>query len=396
MANENIRHLPNRKVDVAIIGGGVTGLTIAKKLDDLGLSCTLIEKRNELASGASTRNEGWLHAGTYHAASIVNPYDAEAVVDRCRYGYNQILGYAPEAVEELTSRSFAFIKDPSKVDFIVSRWEDFGISHNRRRKEQIQSVIPGLKTDSFSEGYIVEDKAINTRLLYSKLATSLGRSPDSTIYTGCQAEIPESNIIKLSGQSTDIIEAKQVVLATGYGSEELIDQMGLSKRYPIRYWKSHLMVVPRVSPHGFFFIEPGEVTVMNHGNKSIIGTNVDGIFVSKPDTSVVPSKQEEMINAFGRAFETPKNLSYLATACIKIDITQDKNSIPSLNPFILELRKDHLWVLPGKMTETPYVADQAVQQIFRNLNSGTSVKISQRPMDTWEQPQTEEDLSKAN
>src|SRR4051812_46023684 len=84
--------------DVAIIGGGVAGLLLATKLGDLQLSVVLAEKTDVLAGGPSTRNEGWLHPGTYHAASIQDADAAVRVARRCRYGYEQIRRYAPEAI----------------------------------------------------------------------------------------------------------------------------------------------------------------------------------------------------------------------------------------------------------------------------------------------------------
>jgi L-2-hydroxyglutarate oxidase LhgO len=59
-----------RKFDVVVVGAGAAGLMTAQKLSQLGMSVALIEQKPTVASGPSTRNEGWLHRGTYHAASI--------------------------------------------------------------------------------------------------------------------------------------------------------------------------------------------------------------------------------------------------------------------------------------------------------------------------------------
>ena len=44
--------------DVAIVGGGIIGAACAHELSLRGLSVSLIE-RDELAAGASGRNQGW-------------------------------------------------------------------------------------------------------------------------------------------------------------------------------------------------------------------------------------------------------------------------------------------------------------------------------------------------
>jgi L-2-hydroxyglutarate oxidase LhgO len=69
---------------------------LAKKLGYLGFSIVLVEQEEQFAGGASTRNEGWLHRGTYHANSIKDKNTAIQVARRCIYGYEQISKYAPE------------------------------------------------------------------------------------------------------------------------------------------------------------------------------------------------------------------------------------------------------------------------------------------------------------
>lgn len=53
-------------VDVAVIGGGVTGLASAWALARRGASVCLLERDGRLGRGASTRNSGVIHAGLYY------------------------------------------------------------------------------------------------------------------------------------------------------------------------------------------------------------------------------------------------------------------------------------------------------------------------------------------
>jgi gamma-glutamylputrescine oxidase len=52
----------NLTADVAIIGGGITGITAAKRLSELGASVILVEKRF-IGTGASGRNAGFVISG---------------------------------------------------------------------------------------------------------------------------------------------------------------------------------------------------------------------------------------------------------------------------------------------------------------------------------------------
>ncbi len=56
------------KTEVLIVGGGATGVGIARDLSLRGIPCILIEK-GDLASGASGRNHGLLHSGARYAVT---------------------------------------------------------------------------------------------------------------------------------------------------------------------------------------------------------------------------------------------------------------------------------------------------------------------------------------
>jgi len=55
--------LNNKKVDVLVIGGGVTGCAILRELSKYKLSSLLIDKEEDVAMHASSRNDGNVHVG---------------------------------------------------------------------------------------------------------------------------------------------------------------------------------------------------------------------------------------------------------------------------------------------------------------------------------------------
>lgn len=55
--------LEGKKVDVLVIGGGVVGSAILRELSRYQLSALLVEKEEDLALGASSRNDGCVHVG---------------------------------------------------------------------------------------------------------------------------------------------------------------------------------------------------------------------------------------------------------------------------------------------------------------------------------------------
>ncbi len=58
--------MKNKVLDVAIIGAGVTGASIARKLSAYKLDIALIEKETDVAFGVSKANSGIIHAGFHH------------------------------------------------------------------------------------------------------------------------------------------------------------------------------------------------------------------------------------------------------------------------------------------------------------------------------------------
>jgi D-amino-acid oxidase len=55
-------------IDVAVVGGGVTGLASALAIADCGKSVCLLEQHPRLGHETSTRNSGVIHAGIYYPA----------------------------------------------------------------------------------------------------------------------------------------------------------------------------------------------------------------------------------------------------------------------------------------------------------------------------------------
>ena len=56
------------KVDIIIIGAGVVGLAIARKLALQGREVLILESESAIASVTSARNSGVLHAGLHYKA----------------------------------------------------------------------------------------------------------------------------------------------------------------------------------------------------------------------------------------------------------------------------------------------------------------------------------------
>ncbi|MFZ6048497.1 NAD(P)/FAD-dependent oxidoreductase [Pseudomonas sp. CR3202] len=81
------------RFDVCVIGGGITGLTAALKLQEQGRSVCILEA-HEVGHGGSGRNVGLVNAGTW-----IKPDDVESTLGQKQGArLNRVLGQAPAQV----------------------------------------------------------------------------------------------------------------------------------------------------------------------------------------------------------------------------------------------------------------------------------------------------------
>jgi len=167
------------------------------------------------------------------------------------------------------------------------------------------------------------------------------------------------------------------IYSAGYGSLDLF-RLLFDKTIALRYWKSHLVVSKRLGSVGLFFIDPHEAAMMPHGDFSIIGLNEDALLSREADYKVIPEKADNLHQALNRLLPDWHTKGYKDLACVKVDFAFQSNDARSLNIAIHEIVQDHICVLPGKMTETPYLTDVLVNKVYTRLNKDV---ISLRPCD---------------
>ncbi|HSV93537.1 MAG TPA: FAD-dependent oxidoreductase, partial [Desulfobacterales bacterium] len=84
---------PPIHTQVLIIGGGITGVGLARDLALRGVPCILVERR-DICAGASGANHGLLHSGARYVRS-----DPAAAVE-CREENALLKQLAPHCVED--------------------------------------------------------------------------------------------------------------------------------------------------------------------------------------------------------------------------------------------------------------------------------------------------------
>lgn len=372
--------------DVIVIGGGVAGLMTAHKLTKIGLSVAVVERDQLLASGPSTRNEGWLHRGTYHAASIASRETAVEVARRCIYGHEQLMRFCPEAIEDVDKNPVAMLKNGDRAEEVVSRWQAAGVRYREIGRREAEIRCPDADFSKPAALFEVNDVSINTRLLYRKLISEAKQS-GCEFYTG-------QNIVGIDGTTLDLdssndrrirIAGRKIVYAAGGGAANLLKKFhGIEM--PIRYWKSHLVVTKRLAPMGVFYLDAHEAAMMHHGNVSVIGFNEDALLSKDPDYQVIGDRAANLREGITRIFPNWRANDALDVACVKVDLASRIQDARSLNIAIREPVQDHIVALPGKLTEAPFLTDALVARIHEDIDDGI---VSHRPCDTF-QPMVED------
>ncbi|TPO13745.1 FAD-dependent oxidoreductase [Mesorhizobium sp. B1-1-5] len=368
------------KYDVALVGGGITGLMAAQKLSDIGMRVVLIEKHATFASGPSTRNEGWLHRGTYHAASIRDRATALQVASRCIYGHEQLRRFSPEALEDIDVKPLVLIRAEDRVSEVVSRWDEAEVRYRPISLSAAKARIPAANFDNAAAVFEADDVSLNTRLLYRKLH-ALARKAGCDFFVGAE-------ILRIEGQAATIkdmdgrinaVEAQKFVYSAGTGAKSAFQEYH-NIELPIRYWKSHLVVTKRLASAGVFYVDAHEAAMMHHGQMSIVGLNEDAMLCHAPSYDVVPDRAQNLRNAIRRIFPDWIGEDAVDIACTKVDLVSDTDSARSLNIAIREPKPGHICVLPGKMTEAPYLTDVLTSYLHHHLDDSP---ISMRPCDEF-------------
>lgn len=315
-----------------------------------------------------------------------NREDAVRVARRCRYGHDQIRRYAPEAIEDIDIPTFAIIKDQTRVAEAKSRWDEAGVGYADSSMDEFRKYVPQTTIDRDDQGndipvsvFKVDEVSIHTPMLYQKLVNDAKRA-GTTIYTGAETRVVGDNELEVkSGRRKKRIHAEVVVHASGAGMKQFF-QKNYDVNLPMRFWKSHLVLTPRLTDANIYVLDPNEADVMVHGNSNIVGVK-NSVLVDTPNYDIIPAEAELAQIALRRLFRTSKAEDTETVACIKVDMSQEKGSARSLDVAIGEPLKNVFTVIPGKMTEAPYVTDLATQIIYSRLRRPSD--IAKRPVDVY-------------
>ena len=370
----------NFKCDTVVVGSGITGLLLAKKLTDLGQRVVLLDENENLAYGASIKNHGWLHKGTVHAVSVKDKDQAKSIVQKLIYGHEFISSYARECIENPFEPVYVCTQDGNLAQSAVELWQEFEVGYQQISRKKFYELDSGINPQLPLSFFQSSDLRINNRILFQKLLTDI-KSKGGSVLSGATYMHTEEDKVSISSQGKGFdIQANTFVYCTGAKLGQSYERL-TGFNLNLTFWKSHLLLLPRFSPFSLVSLDRDGPIIINHREASVVNKGYDEVQVSYPDYSVDPKQinltVDSLANFYPAIKDACQNPNYIA--CIKPSVNIFDQTRHSVDSQVVEPVRGHYFVLPGKMTEAPYVVDELIHTLYNRLDFS---EIAQRPIDS--------------
>lgn len=267
---------PMTDTDVVVVGGGATGVGVARDLAMRGLSVTLCE-RGGLGAGTTGRSHGLLHSGARYATA--DPEGAAECISE-----NRVLRDIGGASVRETGGLFVQVRgdDPVHFDRRVAACRELDIPVSELSADEARTAEPAL-TAAVERAFGVPDAVVYPSRLVAATAAS-ARAHGATL----RLDTPVTDLVveggRVSGVVTDggPIEARHVVNAAGAWAGRIAERAGLE--VPMAPTKGVMVavdvsgigpVVNRCRPPA-----DGDI-VVPHESRAVVGTT--SVAVDDPD-----------------------------------------------------------------------------------------------------------------
>jgi glycine/D-amino acid oxidase-like deaminating enzyme len=262
---------------IVIVGGGVSGLSIAVRLSQSGLPVTLLEA-SDLGRAASSKNQGWLYSGAWFAPRQRN------LASLCYESLQETLRFCPECLEPGTGAMIYVLSSPktNPLDW-TDAWTAAGIPYE---------VIPidvaveetGIPEPVVKHAFRLPDRAIRPTVLLERLTTQAE-------YQGVdiRTESLVTSLLKRGDQVHGVITARReeidaglVILAANVGELALWPnglnlkgpKAGLQTEFTRVGLKTHCLTIrPFLATTPFCVVDMEGLNHIPHQPASVFGTS---------------------------------------------------------------------------------------------------------------------------
>lgn len=367
---------------VVIVGGGISGLSIAVRLVQASIPVTLVEA-SELGFGASTRNQGWLYSGAWFAAHN------SLLAAQCYRSLGQTLFFCPECVEpDHSGMLYAIANKSTRPDLWTLAWTKTGIPFEPVAKNDVLNDFPHWDPEHIHKAWKLPDRAIRTDILLRRLMEvaevhgvefRTGTPVAALMKTGDRVQ----GVLTASGEE---ISAGLVILATGgesaLWSEASEEQAGDQPSYQLVNLKTHLLAVQsQLCTQPFCVLDYGGFNHIPHGTASIFGANHWEVVSRSDDVSVEKDEIQRilgLIHTFLPSWRFPEKdiIEWAGTTVQAMHLEQvepGRVTLPTVVDHETEPSglKNLLSVFPGRASLWPQLAEMVLQVVTtkRKINT---------------------------
>ncbi len=213
------------KVDCAVIGGGIVGLSVAMHLGQKqpGLRILLLEKEAELAAHQTGRNSGVIHSGIYYTPGSLKARFAREG-NRTMLAFCRTHGIAHDACGKIIVATEA--NELPLLENLYERGLQNELQVTRLAPEEVREIEPHVRC--LKALRVPSTAIVNFRDVCAKYAELLG-SAGGEIRTGTEVKAihsaADSHILETTG---DEVEARFVINCGGLQSDRIARRMEIA------------------------------------------------------------------------------------------------------------------------------------------------------------------------
>ena len=402
-----LSRLSSQEYDLAIIGGGINGVAIARDAALRGLTVVLVEQK-DFACGASSKTSKLLHGGLRYLEQWQFQLVRECLQER-----DLLLNNAPNYAKPLpfvfpvykkTSHPFWEVKlGLSLYDFLDRKSQT--PSHCNIAKEEINSLFPDLQMNGLVGGSLYYDVQMqDSRLLIATMRSAEKLGAVIHNYTSVTGVTKKDGIIdglmfenKHTGEH-GVIRAKAVVNTTGAWSQTILAYDGHPFPFQIKPSKGVHLVIPQIQKdHALILTAPQDKRIfflIPWEGYSLLGTT-DEFYEGDPDkVEVTEEDKEYLLTALQHYFSISiKKESIIASfAGLRPLISYREKSPSSVSrDYLLHTSPSGLiTLLGGKYTVHRLMAEKTVDQVFKVLKKPfIASKTEQEPIESLKESKEE-------
>lgn len=210
--------------DIAIVGGGIVGLSTAHILRERfpALKITILEKEEALASHQTGRNSGVIHSGIYYKPGSVK-------AKTCRRGKQLIEDFCErEGVAYEVCGKVIVAIDAAELPLMENLYKrgiENGVSCEKISREQLSEIEP--HTAGISAIRVHETGIVDYVGFCMKIAEKLEATGQSILLGHCVTGISESDSEIVVQTTKGEVRAKYLVNCAGLYSDKVTEMLGV-------------------------------------------------------------------------------------------------------------------------------------------------------------------------